>query len=326
MVMFVSFHMTVEGVVKTCYAHYAMNLSQSSQIFDPLSDVLTVLDARATRSTRFEGSGDWALAFPALERLKFVAVLRGAGWLLLPDAAPHRLETGDCCLIGRTPYVIASDPALVPIDGSPLDAEGNYLVRLRGDDTVTLGGGISFAPGHAGFLLDMLPAFMHVCGISTGAATITALLGLLDAEAEQNSIGREIVTARLAEVLMIHAIRTFASASHTTSGWLGALADPRIGRAIQCFHSDIARAWTVADLATAAGMSRAAFSSAFTRSLGQAPFAYMSKWRMTRARIALTDRHSRVGDVAASVGYTSHSAFGHAFRRAFGEAPRQHTA
>ena len=124
----------------------------------------------ATRPARFEGSGDWALAFPALERLKFVAVLRGAGWLLLPDTAPQRIETGDCCLIGRTAYVIASDPGLVPIDGMSLYADGNDLVRLRGDDTVMLGGGISFTPGTAAFLLDMLPAFMHVSGRSPAAA------------------------------------------------------------------------------------------------------------------------------------------------------------
>ena len=157
-----------------------MILSQSSRTFDPLSDVLTVLDARATRRTRFEGSGDWALAFPALERLKFVAVLRGAGWLLLPDTAPQRIEAGDCCLIGRTAYVIASDPTLVPIDGSGLYAEGNDLVCVGGDETVTLGGGISFTPGNASFLLDMLPAFMHVSGRSMGAAAITAGFGVFD--------------------------------------------------------------------------------------------------------------------------------------------------
>jgi len=302
----------------------AMKLSQSSQTVDPLSDVLTVLDARATRTTCFEGSGAWALAFPAFDRLKFVAVLRGEGWLVLPDAAPHRVETGDCCLIGRT--VLASDPALIPIDGMPLYAEGNDRVRLRGNDTVTLGGGVSFAPGTAAFLLDMLPPFMHVSGASAGAAAITAVLGLLDTEAGQPAMGSEIVTARLAEVLMIHAIRTFASASNTTSGWLGALADARLGRAIQCFHSDIGRPWTVAELAAEAGMSRAAFSLGFTRCIGQAPFAYMRNWRMTRARAALAAPHSSVGDVAASVGYTSQSAFGHAFRQTFGEAPRQHVA
>ncbi|MGD1877243.1 MAG: AraC family transcriptional regulator [Kiloniellaceae bacterium] len=303
-----------------------MILSKSSQTSDPLSDVLTVLDARATRRTRFEGSGDWALAFPALERLKFVAVLQGAGWLLLPDTAPQRIETGDCCLIGRTAYAIASDPSLVPIDGTSLYADGNDLVRLRGDDTVMLGGGISFTPGAAAFLLDMLPAFMHVSSRSPAAAAITAVLGLLDGESDQSAMGRMVVTARLAEVLMIHAIRTFASTSDTTGGWLGALADSRIGRAIQSFHSDIARPWTVADLAAEAGMSRAAFSADFTRRVGQAPFAYMRNWRMTRARAALAERQSSVSDVAASVGYTSQSAFGHAFRRTFGETPRQHSA
>ncbi len=303
-----------------------MVLSQSSHIADPLSDVLTVLAAKATRRTRLEAAGDWSLEFPALERLKFVAVLRGACWLLLPGAAAQRLETGDCCLIGRTAYAIASDPALAPIDGGSLYDEGKALVRMGGDEMVSIGGGISFTPGVASFLLDMLPAFMHVPGISAGATAITAVLDLLEAEAQQPAMGHEVVTARLAEVLMIHAIRTFASASDTTGGWLGALSDPRIGRAIQCFHGDIARPWTVAALAREAGMSRAAFSSAFTSRLGRAPFAYMRHWRMTRARVALADRHSSVGEVAELVGYTSQSAFGHAFRQTFGEAPRQHTA
>src|SRR4051812_48463496 len=65
---------------------------------------------------------------------------------------------------------------------------------------------------------------------------------------------------------------------------------------------------------------------AFTRRIGQAPFAYVRSWRMTRARAALAERYSSVSDVAASVGYTSQSAFGHAFRRTFGDAPRQHMA
>lgn len=203
-----------------------------------------------------------------------------------------------------------------------------HVVRLiDGEDDASRNRcGISFTPGNASFLLDMLPAFMHVSGRSMGAAAITAVLGLLDGEAERPAMGHEVVTARLAEVLMIHAIRTFTAASETTSGWLGALADPRIGRAIQSFHSDIAHPWTVAALAAEAGMSRAAFSSTFTRRIGQAPFAYMRNWRMTRARAAPAERHSSVSNVAASVGYTSQSAFGHAFRRTFGEAPRQHLA
>jgi AraC-like DNA-binding protein len=292
---------------------------------DPLSDVLAALHARSTRRTRFEGSGAWALTFPALERLKFVAILRGASWLLRPDLEPQRLVAGDCCLIGKTPYTFASDPALLPIAGASLFADGNDVVHWGGDETVAIGGGLAFAPGCASFLLDMLPPFLHVPANSPGATSITSVLGLLDAESEDQLLGNDVVTARLSDVLMIQAIRTIAACG-SVSGWLGALADPRIGRAIRAFHDEVARPWTVAELAAEAGMSRASFSAAFTRRVRQAPVAYMRAWRMTRARAALAEGHSNVGQLAAAAGYKSQSAFGHAYRQTFGVAPRRKSA
>ncbi len=56
---------------------------------------------------------------------------------------------------------------------------------------------------------------------------------------------------------------------------------------------------------------------------GLPPLAYVRNWRMTRARAALASRHESIKSVAADVGYISESAFGHAFRRHFGFAPRQ---
>src|SRR6185312_13635957 len=138
--------------------------SQSSKtLSDPLSDVLAALDARATRRARLEAAGDWALAFPALDRLKLVAVVRGSCWLMPADRDPQHMVAGDVCVIGRTAYAVASDPALPPIDGEPLfEAPDSDVLRLGGDDTVMLGGGVLFARGNANFLLDMLPAFMLV--------------------------------------------------------------------------------------------------------------------------------------------------------------------
>jgi hypothetical protein len=101
-----------------------MNLLQSSKItVDPLSDVLSVLGARVTRRTRMEASGRWAFAFPSIDRLKFVALLRGDQWMLLPGCAPQLMNQGDVCLLGRTAYAVASHPAETPIDGRPLYAE-----------------------------------------------------------------------------------------------------------------------------------------------------------------------------------------------------------
>ncbi len=188
---------------------------------------------------------------------------------------------------------------------------------------VALGGGIAFAPDAGGFLLDLLPPVMHIAGTAPEAAAIAAVLALLDHETAMAGIGRAVVTARLAEVLMVQAIRALASAPDAIGGWFGALADPRLGRALRWFHGDIARSWTVADLAAEAGMSRAAFSAAFARQIGLPPLAYVRNWRMTRARAALASRHESIKSVAADVGYISESAFGHAFRRHFGFAPRQ---
>jgi AraC-like DNA-binding protein len=52
------------------------------------------------------------------------------------------------------------------------------------------------------------------------------------------------------------------------------------------------------------------------------PLAYVRKWRLTLARAALMRGDAAVASIANRVGYTSQSAFGHAFRRAFGTSPK----
>jgi AraC-like DNA-binding protein len=300
-----------------------MDLSQSSKAMtDPLSDVLTVLCARVTRRTRLEATGQWALEFPALDRLKFVALLRGAGWLMLPERDPQLMSAGDVCLIGRTAYAIASDPSLPLFDGQTL-YDGCDVVRLGGDDTVAIGGTVTFAPGNADFLLDMLPVFLLVPGSSAASGVVTTILALLNGEAERDAMGSQIVSARLADVLLMEAIRAYAAgAEDVQTGWLGALMDPRLGRVLRAIHANIAQPWTVAGLAGVAGMSRAAFSAAFTRRVGQPPLGYVRAWRLTIARAALARRDADVASIANNLGYTSQSAFAHAFRCAFGRSPK----
>lgn len=270
-----------------------MNLSRSSNsVADPLSAVLAALGAQATRFTTFEASGDWALAFPSLERLKFVAVRDGSFWLMAGDQRPHRLSSGDVALIGQSDYAVASDPSIPRSDGQVL-FEGTDRVGLGGQEVVMLGGSITFTAGTAAFLLDMLPGSLVVESFNPAAHVLQSILTLLDREAQAPGPGSEAVTARLAELLVIEAIRIEISRSAAgKTGWLGALADPRLGRAIQGFHAEISRPWTVATLADRAGMSRAAFADAFRRMTGHTPNAYARKWRMTHAR-ALAHRRKR---------------------------------
>jgi len=270
-----------------------------------------------------EAAGRWALAFPVFDRLKFVAIVRGSGWMIRPESEPQPLGEGDVCLIGRTAYVVASHPEETPIDGQVLYPEGCDVARLGGDETVWIGGTVTFAAGGADFLLDMLPEFMVVPCSSPASGAVAMILELMNSEIERHPIGSDIVSARLADVLLVEAIRAYADGPVAGEiGWLGALCDPRIGRALRAVHNNIAQPWTVAQLAGVAGMSRAAFSAEFTRRVGQPPHAYLRAWRLTLARAALARGGTNVADVASSVGYTSQSAFSHAFRQEFGTSPK----
>ncbi len=81
---------------------------------DPLSDVLTVLEPRSVRGTSLEAGGTWALSFDGRQRLKFVAVLTGRCWLVLPDRDPEALVEGDVILLSNISYTVASHPTLSP--------------------------------------------------------------------------------------------------------------------------------------------------------------------------------------------------------------------
>ncbi|RUM03829.1 AraC family transcriptional regulator [Rhizobium chutanense] len=307
------------------YAQTAMFLSRSAEIAsDPFSEVLAALGARSVRGTGLEAAGDWALAFDGRARLKFVAVTRGRCWLLLPDHPPEALVEGDVVLISNTRYGVASNPAVEPIDGMPLYASpGQDMLRLgAGDETAMMGGGSGFADGGALFVLDALPTFLRVDRTSPAAEAVARTLKSLMTEVSSAELGGSLVAERFAEILVVAAVRAFVATSPTTSvGWITALADPRIGKALRLLHGDVARRWTVPMLASEVGMSRSAFTQRFTDRVGRPPLDYLTHWRMVLAQRKLSMGQT-VAAVAAAVGYNSQSAFSHAFKRTFGRTPR----
>jgi transcriptional regulator GlxA family with amidase domain len=64
------------------------------------------------------------------------------------------------------------------------------------------------------------------------------------------------------------------------TGWLAAARDPAVGRALAAIHREPAQTWTVAGLAKQAGVSRSVFASRFNQLLGEAPLAYVARWRI----------------------------------------------
>jgi len=293
-------------------------------MLDPFSKVVSLLGTKSVRGTSLEASGDWALSFDGTARLKFVAVTRGRCWLLLPDAQPEPMEEGDVVLLSDTRYAVASDPRIEPIDGMTLYAgPGQDVVRLaEGGDTAMIGGGSGFADGCAPFVLEALPRFLRIDRASASAKAISRTLASLRAEVQNPGVGSSLIATRLADILVAEAVRAFVTAgSHDSVGWIAALADPRLAKAIGHMHDNIARRWTAPVLAREVGMSRSAFTSLFTRRVGRPPIDYLTHWRMVLARQKL-EAGSSVAAIAEEVGYSSQSAFSQAFKRTLGRTPR----
>jgi AraC-like DNA-binding protein len=138
-------------------------------------------------------------------------------------------------------------------------------------------------------------------------------------EATRSGPGNRAVLSRLSELLFMEVLRwqlTYISQGH--SGWLAGLMDDHVGRALAVLHGDPARAWTVEDLATSAGISRAALAKKFADLIGETPMQYLAGWRMHLARRMLRESSIGIAELAARVGYESEAAFSRAFRPTVG--------
>ncbi|WP_244537157.1 helix-turn-helix domain-containing protein [Methylobacterium pseudosasicola] len=127
----------------------------------------------------------------------------------------------------------------------------------------------------------------------------------------------------LAQIMLLQVLRLWL-ASERPAGWLGALADPRLTRALGALHAEPARRWSLAELAGRAGMSRTTFADRFRAVVGQPPLAYLAGWRMQLAADRLRRSNEGVADIAYAVGYESETAFRTAFRRRMRCTPMQY--
>lgn len=296
---------------------------------DPLSDVLSLVKIRGYLYNAFSAGGEWSIAFGPHEGIKFYALVMGAGWLCLEGIAePLRLEAGDCLLLphGR-PFHICTNLALLPVDALtvfPASGTGGLTTYQGGGDFLSLGGFFTLAGEQADLLLGMLPLVVHIRA-EADQAVLRWTLERLRQELREPQPGGFFVAQQLATLLLVQALRRHLAAGAAGGvGWLYALADKRLGAALTALHAEPARRWTVQALAACAGMSRTSFAVKFKATVGQAPLAYLTRWRMRLAADRLTHSSDALAVIAPTLGYDSESAFSTAFKRVMGCSPRHY--
>jgi len=296
---------------------------------DALSDVLALLEPRTTFTASLTTGGRWAVHFPENPGVKFTALLRGSCWLALDDRAdPVELAPGDCTLVSTAQgYRLASDLDLVPEDARAVfaDAPEGRAVHGTGAETLLIGGRFTFDPSHTAILLGALPPLIHIRAHTPQAAFVPWILERLAFEASDPAPGSALMVDHLAHMLFVQVLRAHLGTGEAQpAGWLGALADRRIGLALNLMHRSPGRRWSLAQLTAATGMSRSAFASRFKQLVGTGPLDYLLHWRMHLAAKALRRSLETVAAIAFDLGYESESAFGNAFKRVMGQPPRRY--
>jgi AraC-like DNA-binding protein len=272
---------------------------------DPMTDLFM--------ATHVESTASWGLsrtppqASSAHVYAHFAYVVRGNCELSLPDGAtPMPLTGGDCVLL-------APNTAHTLRDGG-------------GAPSTVVNGWYAFDRTGSRSLRDLLPPLIMLPADQARSQALKTTLDALVSEIMSPGPGSSVVVMRLADVLFIQVLRAFVDIAGCTEKpqWLRALADAQIGKSLRAMHDAVERPWTLATLASAAGMSRSAFAPRFKALLGETPLEYLTRWRMQTAGRLLRDGRLKMSAVAAAVGYQAEGAFTRAFRRVHGASPSEY--
>jgi transcriptional regulator GlxA family with amidase domain len=96
---------------------------------------------------------------------------------------------------------------------------------------------------------------------------------------------------------------------------------PSMQSVAHALHSEPEQPWSVAKLATLAGLSRTSFAVQFQSLTGIPPMAYLTRIRMMKAIDCLERTNATLEVIASQVGYGSEAAFSIAFKREMGSSP-----
>jgi AraC-like DNA-binding protein len=271
----------------------------------------------------------WGVSIPSEQSGRLHVVIAGACWLRMVDDAPIHLEAGDVVLLPHgSKHSLSDTPRgrTRPLAEFPREEIGDRTYRLEingsGSETLLACCSMRFDEPAAYPLLEMMPSVFILKSAAIADQTLPALLDAMADEVLAARLGSATVLARIADLAVIRIIRTWVERhQEAASGWLAALRDPSIGRALSTFHRRPGDAWSVSTLSAVAGLSRTVFFERFSSLTGSSPARYIRQWRIRLAAAKLQAGVVSIGEIAGQVGYGSDAAFSRAFKRGVGVPP-----
>lgn len=285
---------------------------------DLLTDILATTRTGGALFARSWLPASWGFRFDANHAHAFHIVGKGPAWLRMHDRPDFiELGDGDILLVGPD-HDLASDPE-API--RKFDPTDPVLRTPPGQGSCIMCGGYSFDGDRPHPIFERLPPVIHLPKAEQDGA-IVRTLELLVLELDGPGAGAQTLVGRLVDALLVYLLRHWiARSAGQPLGWLGALRDPVLARAIGLMHKRLDEPWTLASLAQASGASRAALARNFSDVVGIPPMQYLTTRRLETARHLLRTSSMSLDEIAERVGYAAGLSLSKAFRRVHGEPP-----
>ncbi|MGI9342543.1 MAG: AraC family transcriptional regulator [Gammaproteobacteria bacterium] len=294
--------------------------------FDVLGDILETLRFRGSVFFRSDLAAPWGMSLTSDGTPRFHIVLSGECFVGADGHADVRAgETDIIMLPNGSAHWIADRPGrdLVPSVrageacelGNPLFQQGAITNRL-------ICGMVNFEQGASHPIVDALPEVMHFSNIEE-AGPIWSVVTLIDAEMRGNDGRSNRIADRLTEVLFLQLLNHYVSDNEGAKGFLAALRDRRVHRALMLIHQEPEFDWSLSALGERAGMSKATLVRRFQDVVGVAPMAYITDWRIMKAHSLIKHSATPLEQVADATGFASARTLSRTFKRHYGCTPHE---
>jgi AraC-like DNA-binding protein len=199
--------------------------------------------------------------------------------------------------------------------GNPLFQQGQITNRL-------MCGIVHYDQESPHPLLDSLPDILHFPKMDP-AQPIWSTVTLIDAEMRRAEGSGGTIVDRLTEVLFLQLLNYYAEQSDNAPGFLIALRDRRLQRALTLIHKEPAFNWSLSALGDQVGMSRATLVRHFKDAIGVAPMTYIANWRIMKAYNLIKYSSTPLEQIAESVGFGSARTLNKSFQRHYDCTPNE---
>jgi AraC-like DNA-binding protein len=293
---------------------------------DALSTILEATRLSGVVYSKFPLAAPWGLDIVKDENSQFWRLVSGSCTVGSPDGRIIEMAEGDLVFVphGSAHWIGDKSTSLRMPSPEFVKARrsGIPVFNSGGDITVLIAGHFEFdyRPLHP-FLKD-LPPIIHIRQyVTENQLLLKQVTQLMLEELNNERPGSGVMLECLSEIMFINLIRAYLEQEVPGSGFLSALNDPRISKALKLMQDSPQNNWTLESLASEIGMSRSVFFNQFKKLVHETPLGYLTNWRIRQAQRLLMMDNSNISQIAVNVGYQSEAAFNRIFKSKTGQTP-----